>query len=115
MTYAPQVSARENHGLLTPEKKLEQINRAEAHPTLLARRLCPDRNIPIDGTAHQADAACFGTNPASSAPDLDCKAQELDNLDPTDASSFPSIGAVNPTLTIIANALRVVNVMKAQL
>ena len=36
-----------------------------------------------------------------------CKAHELDNLYVTDASFFPSIGAVNPTLTIIANALRV--------
>jgi choline dehydrogenase-like flavoprotein len=39
--------------------------------------------------------------------DLDCKAHELDNLYVADASFFPSIGAVNPTLTIIANALRV--------
>ena len=35
------------------------------------------------------------------------RAHELDNLYITDASFFPSIGAVNPTLTIIANALRV--------
>ena len=39
--------------------------------------------------------------------DLNCKAHEIDNLYVTDASFFPSIGAVNPTLTIIANALRV--------
>ncbi|MGH8327110.1 MAG: GMC oxidoreductase, partial [Steroidobacteraceae bacterium] len=39
--------------------------------------------------------------------DLDCKAHELDNLYLADASFFPAIGAVNPTLTIIANALRV--------
>ena len=39
--------------------------------------------------------------------DLDCKAHELDNLYIADASIFPSIEAVNPTLTIIANALRV--------
>ncbi len=38
---------------------------------------------------------------------LDCRAHELDNLYVVDASFFPSIGAVNPTLTIIANALRV--------
>ena len=45
--------------------------------------------------------------PATSVLDLDCKAHELDNLYVADASFFPSIGAVNPTLTIIANALRV--------
>jgi choline dehydrogenase-like flavoprotein len=39
--------------------------------------------------------------------DLDCKAHELDNLYVVDSSFFVSIGAVNPTLTIIANALRV--------
>jgi choline dehydrogenase-like flavoprotein len=64
-------------------------------------------NIPIGGTAHQAGTARFGANPATSVLDLDCKAHELDNLYLVDASFFPSIGAVNPTLTIIANALRV--------
>ena len=49
----------------------------------------------------------FGTDPAQSVLDLNCKAHEVDNLYVTDASFFPSIGAVNPTLTIIANALRV--------
>jgi choline dehydrogenase-like flavoprotein len=49
----------------------------------------------------------FGSDPAQSALDLNCKAHEIDNLYVTDASFFPSIGAVNPTLTIIANALRV--------
>ena len=39
--------------------------------------------------------------------DLDCRAHEVDNLYVTDASFFPSISAVNPTLTIVANALRV--------
>ena len=48
----------------------------------------------------------FGTDPASSVLDVDCKAHELDNLYVTDASFFPSIGAVNPTLTIMALAWR---------
>jgi choline dehydrogenase-like flavoprotein len=39
--------------------------------------------------------------------DVNCKAHELDNLYLVDSSFFVSIGAVNPTLTIIANALRV--------
>ena len=47
--------------------------------------------------------------------DLDCKAHELDNLYVTDASFFPSIGAVNPTLTIIANALRVAEHLRGRL
>jgi choline dehydrogenase-like flavoprotein len=57
----------------------------------------------------------FGTDPASSVLDLNCKAHELDNLYVVDASFFPSIGAVNPTLTIIANALRVADRIKARL
>jgi choline dehydrogenase-like flavoprotein len=63
--------------------------------------------IPIAGTAHQAGTCRFGTDPASSVLDLNCKAHELDNLYVVDASFMPSIGAVNPALTIMANAMRV--------
>ena len=78
-----------------------------AFPKLIDRSLYLGRNIAIGGTAHQAGTCRFGPDPATSVLDLDCKAHELDNLYVTDASFFPSIGAVNPTLTIIANALRV--------
>jgi choline dehydrogenase-like flavoprotein len=78
-----------------------------AWPHLIERGLYLGKNIPISGTAHQAGTCRFGTDPATSVLDLDCRAHELDNLYVTDASFFPSIGAVNPTLTIIANALRV--------
>jgi choline dehydrogenase-like flavoprotein len=61
----------------------------------------------ISATAHQSGTTRFGTDPASSVLDLDCKAHELDNLYVVDSSFFVSIGAVNPTLTIIANALKV--------
>ncbi len=61
----------------------------------------------IAATAHQAGTARFGTDPETSVLDEHCKAHELDNLYVVDSSFFPSIGAVNPTLTIIANALRV--------
>jgi len=90
------------------KRKLEQIlSHAGAHPLLMERSLYFGKGIPIGGTAHQAGTARFGTDPATSVLDLDCKAHELDNLYVTDASFFPSIGAVNPTLTIVANALRV--------
>jgi choline dehydrogenase-like flavoprotein len=49
----------------------------------------------------------FGTDPATSVLDVNCKAHELDNLYVVDASFMPSIGAVNPGLTIMANAIRV--------
>ena len=56
---------------------------------------------------HQVGTARFGTDPATSVLDMNCKAHEVDNLYLVDSELFVSIGAVNPTLTIIANALRV--------
>jgi choline dehydrogenase-like flavoprotein len=63
--------------------------------------------IPVAGCAHQAGTCRFGTDPATSALNVDCRAHELDNLYAVDTSVFPSIGAVNPALTAMANALRV--------
>ena len=64
-------------------------------------------NIPAAGVAHQAGTARFGHDAATSVLDENCKAHELDNLYVVDTSFFPSIGAVNPALTAMANALRV--------
>ncbi|MGD0720710.1 MAG: GMC family oxidoreductase [Roseiarcus sp.] len=98
------------------KKKLEHIlSAAGASPVLLERSLYFGQNVPIGGTAHQAGTARFGRDPSTSVLDLDCKAHELDNLYIVDASFFPSIGAVNPTLTIIANALRVADLIKRRL
>jgi choline dehydrogenase-like flavoprotein len=63
--------------------------------------------IELAGCAHQAGTCRFGTDPATSVLDVTCKAHQLDNLYVVDTSFFPSIGAVNPALTAIANALRV--------
>ena len=89
------------------EKLRVLCGKLDMHPRLFDRSLYLGQNIPIGGTAHQAGTLRFGTDPARSVLDVDCKAHELDNLYVTDGSFFPSIGAVNPTLTIIANALRV--------
>jgi choline dehydrogenase-like flavoprotein len=64
-------------------------------------------SIPIAGVAHQAGTCRFGADPATSVLDTNCKAHELDNLYVVDTSFFPSIGAVNPALTAMANAIRV--------
>jgi choline dehydrogenase-like flavoprotein len=74
---------------------------------LLDHSIYLHKGMPIGATAHQAGTVRFGTDPASSALDINCKAHELDNLYVVDTSFFPSIGAVNPSLTAIANALRV--------
>jgi choline dehydrogenase-like flavoprotein len=63
--------------------------------------------IPVAGVAHQAGTCRFGSDPASSVLNTDCRAHELDNLYVVDTSFFPSIGAVNPALTAMANAVRV--------
>lgn len=86
-----------------------------AHPHLFDRNLYFGKDIPLGGTAHQAGTVRLGTDPATSVLDVDCKAHEVDNLYVVDAGFFPSIGAVNPTLTIIANALRVADHLRARL
>ncbi|PYV72355.1 MAG: dehydrogenase, partial [Acidobacteria bacterium] len=63
--------------------------------------------IPLAGVAHQNGTIRFGHDPKMSALDVNCKAHDLDNLYVVDGSFFPSSAAVNPALTIMANALRV--------
>jgi choline dehydrogenase-like flavoprotein len=63
--------------------------------------------LPIGAIAHQVGTCRFGTDPNTSVLDLDCKAHEVDNLYVVDGSFFPSSAAVNPSLTIMANAMRV--------
>lgn len=78
------------------------------HPHhLIPRDIYMKNDIPVAGCAHQAGTVRFGTDPATSVLDTDCKAHEVDNLYVVDTSFFPSIGAVNPALTAMANALRV--------
>ena len=84
---------------------LPQLNMNEGH--LIHRFAYMKNDIPVAGVAHQAGTCRFGTDPDQSALDRDCKAHELDNLYVVDTSIFPSIGAVNPALTAMANSLRV--------
>jgi choline dehydrogenase-like flavoprotein len=65
------------------------------------------KDIPLAGLAHQCGTCRFGNDPKISVLDRDCKTHDTDNLYVVDGSFFPSSGAVNPSLTIIANALRV--------
>jgi choline dehydrogenase-like flavoprotein len=72
------------------------------------------KKIPVAGVAHQNGTVRFGHDPATSALDVNCKAHELDNLYVVDGSFFVSSTAVNPALTIMANALRVAEVIAAR-
>jgi choline dehydrogenase-like flavoprotein len=79
----------------------------DCHQGLFARSLFLGQRIPLAGVAHQNGTIRFGRDPKTSALDTNCRSHEVDNLYVVDASFFPSSGAVNPALTIMANALRV--------
>ncbi len=74
---------------------------------LLPRHAYLKNEIPVAGCAHQAGTCRFGQDAEASVLNVDCRAHEVDNLYVVDTSFFPSIGAVNPALTAMANALRV--------
>ncbi len=82
---------------------------------LIPRWAYLENKIPVAGVAHQAGTARFGTDPASSVLNTDCRAHEVDNLYVVDTSFFPSISAVNPALTAMANAIRVGDHLLARL
>jgi choline dehydrogenase-like flavoprotein len=84
------------------------LSKLDMNPHHLIHRFAYMKNdIPVAGCAHQAGTCRFGTDPASSALNTDCRAHEVDNLYVVDTSIFPSISAVNPALTAMANSLRV--------
>ncbi len=88
----------------TFQEKLKELGMVEM---AFVRSLYLHKAFDAAATAHQAGTARFGTEPGTSVLDVSCKAHDLDNLYVADGSFMPSIGAMNPTLTIIANALRV--------
>jgi choline dehydrogenase-like flavoprotein len=98
---------------LVPQQRLyEKLKSMLGHLGMDPNHLIPrdaylKTTIPIAGCAHQAGTCRFGTDPRSSVLDVNCKAHELDNLYVVDTSFFVSIGAVNPALTAMANAIRV--------
>ena len=78
----------------------EMLRRA-GYPVLLSRRMG------IETNSHQCGTLRFGRDPGQSVLDPFCRAHDLDNLYVVDASFFASSAAVNPALTIAAQALRV--------
>jgi len=89
-------------------KRLEYLlQHLDMRPHLVPRNLFVGDRIPLAGVAHQNGTIRFGRDPRTSALDPMCKAHDVDNLYVVDGSFFPSSGAVNPALTIMANALRV--------
>lgn len=100
-------------------------NNVSAHRQLVAevKRMLKSLGYPLvvgyshnrSNTTHQCGTLVFGTDPASSVLDPFCRAHDINNLFVVDASFFPSSAAVNPALTIIAQALRSAEHIKATL
>jgi choline dehydrogenase-like flavoprotein len=112
LSYTP--NNGEGHKRLTKtlERLMQQqtacpIHGKECHQGLFARNLFIGQRIPLAGVAHQNGTIRFGRDPQTSALDVNCRAHEVENLYVVDGSFFPSSAAVNPALTIMANALRV--------
>jgi choline dehydrogenase-like flavoprotein len=94
------------------DRLFEQLRSLLGHLGMQEHHLIPrwaylENKIPVAGVAHQAGTCRFGSDPANSALNTDCRAHEVDNLYVVDTSFFPSIAAVNPALTAMANAVRV--------
>lgn len=83
---------------------LKAMDRAEH---VIPFGIYPRNKMPLQVVGHQCGTCRFGRDPATSVLDINCKAHDLDNLYVVDGSFFVSSSGVNPTLTIIANALRV--------
>jgi choline dehydrogenase-like flavoprotein len=89
------------------DKLKSMLSVLDMHEHLIPRQIYMKNDIGVAGVAHQSGTCRFGRDPLTSVLDTNCKAHELDNLYIVDTSFFPSIGAVNPALTAMANALRV--------
>jgi choline dehydrogenase-like flavoprotein len=110
----------ENRVTLAPDGRIRlqyHANNVQAHETLVKetkrvlRRLgfwvVVTQSHKHKNTTHQCGTLCFGTDPRESVLDSYCRSHDIENLFVVDASFFPSSAAVNPGLTIAAQALRV--------
>jgi choline dehydrogenase-like flavoprotein len=104
LSYTPNNGEGHRRLIARLEHLLEHL---DMRPHLVPRYLFVGDRIPLAGVAHQNGTIRFGRDPRTSALDTNCRAHDVDNLYVVDGSFFPSSGAVNPALTIMANALRV--------
>lgn len=96
----------EAHNRLTTKLK-GMLNDIGCENHLLPCSVYLGNKIPLAGVAHQSGTMRFGHDATTSVLDIHCKAHDLDNLYVVDSGFFVSSSAVNPSLTIMANALRV--------
>lgn len=112
LSYQPNNEEGHNRLIAKLKSLLKQTTKCqhhghECHQGIFARSLWVGQRIPLAGVAHQVGTVRFGNDPKTSVLDANCKAHDLANLYVVDGSFFVSSGAVNPALTIMANALRV--------
>jgi choline dehydrogenase-like flavoprotein len=105
LAYTPTNDVPKQRLYATLKSMLSKLRMEPDH--LFGRFAYMKNEIPVAGVAHQAGTCRFGEDAAASVLNVDCRAHELDNLYVVDTSVFPSIGAVNPALTAMANSLRV--------
>lgn len=86
---------------------IEIITPIDRQDQLLPFSLYFQQKIPLEGMGHQCGTCVFGSDPKTSVLNPNCRTHDVHNLYVVDGSFFPSSSAVNPSLTIIANALRV--------
>lgn len=92
---------------------LKAIDKATKH--VIPFGIYPRSYIPLSAVGHQCGTCKFGSDPTTSVLDLDCRTHDVNNLYVVDGSFFPSNSGVNPTLTIIANAIRVADRLKQRM
>ncbi|MBI3770214.1 MAG: GMC family oxidoreductase [Deltaproteobacteria bacterium] len=112
LSYTPNNETGHQRLIAKLKSMLKEIG---CHDHLIPLNAYVPARIPLAGVAHQNGTVRFGNDPKTSALDPHCKAHDVDNLYVVDASFFPSSCAVNPALTIMANALRVGDHLRARL
>jgi choline dehydrogenase-like flavoprotein len=113
LTYTPNNEEAHRRLIGTLKGLLKHIECDHEH--LIPLQAYVPGRIPLAGVAHQNGTVRFGTDPKTSVLDPTCRAHEVDNLYVVDGGFFASSSAVNPALTIMANALRVGDHLKARL
>ena len=82
-------------------RRMRRALQRAGYPFVLTKRMG------IETNSHQCGTAVAGNDPSTSVLDPDCRSHDVENLYLADGSFFPSSAALNPALTIAANALRI--------
>ncbi|MGF1536145.1 MAG: GMC oxidoreductase [Elainellaceae cyanobacterium] len=94
---------------------MELISVLEQHLKEIGFYLFWHKRMDVGVLWHQVGTCRFGADPDANVLDLNCRAHEVENLYVVDSSFFPAMGAMNPTLTLVANGLRVSDHLKSVL